>query len=379
MVNCPWSPHASCNTKLFSDSKSAFIIGSNSPDRREYIDMIKDVLKEFKLEPNFALDLNQYNGKQAFCTNICSQIRKSRIIVADLSGPSETVCDKCKETKDIFSVNVFWEYGYAAALEKDPILICDETQLIPFDVADKNAEFYNKENLKELLRPVIEQRLTTPIHIQNDSNPIIIDSKDTHKEILRNLLKNYLIKYYYEVINPPKNPETNKKISSLIDKLKDLGDSQALYFKDQNGSIKHSLMISTYFGGNVKDFKYKIDNKEIEYKKEKRQLPILAGDLALIFYDHYEESLKNGKHYLKYIRQDFESEIKKYDFLKENYKNDRFLNAIDIIEKENRLIQQIGPKWKNSESPTEWKIINIQGLEEFIQKKSINKILRQLI
>ena len=26
--------------------------------------------------------------------------------------PTETVCDKCKETKEIISVNVFWEYGY---------------------------------------------------------------------------------------------------------------------------------------------------------------------------------------------------------------------------------------------------------------------------
>ncbi len=381
MVDCPWSPNASCNTKLFSDLDSAFIIGSNSLDRREYIDMIIEVLREFELEPSFALDLNQYNGKQAFCTNICSQIRKSRIIIADLSGPTEIVCDKCMETKEIFSVNVFWEYGYAAALEKDPIIICDESQFVPFDVADKNAEFYNKGNLKELLRPIIQQRLMTPIPIDpNNSNTILInDSKDIHKKMLRTLLKNYLIKYYYEVINPPKDPVTNNTVSLLIDKLKDLKDSQSMYFKDQNGSIKHTKMISTYFGGDVRNFKDKINKRKIEYKKEKRDLPILAGDLALVFNDHYEESLNNEKNYLKYIRQDFEHEIRKYEFLKERYKNDRFFNAIDIIEKNYRLIQQFGPKWKDSESLTEWRIINPQKLEEFIQKKSINNILRQLI
>lgn len=381
MVNCPWSPYASCDTKLFSDLNSAFIIGSNSPDRREYIDMIIEVLKEFKLEPSFALDLNQYNGKQAFCTNICSQIRKSRIIIADLSGPTEIVCVKCQETRDIFSVNVFWEYGYAAALEKDPIIICDESQIVPFDVADKNAEFYNRGNLKELLRPVIQQRLMSPIPINpNNSNTILINnSKDTHKKILRTLLKNYLIKYYYEVKNPPKDPATNNTVSLLIDKLKDLGDSQAMYFKDDNGSIQHKKIISAYFGGDTRNFGDRIRNKETEYEKEKRHLPILAGDLALVFYDHYEESLNNEKNYLKYIRQDFESEIKKYEFLEEDYNHNRFFNAIDILEKNYRLIQQFGPKWKNSDSLTEWKIINPQRLEEFIQKKSINNILRQLI
>jgi len=381
MVNCPWSPHALCNTELFSDLNSAFIIGSNSPGRREYIDMIKEVLKEFKLEPSFALDLNQYNGKQAFCTHICGQIRKSRIIIADLSGSTEIVCYKCKETKEIFSANVFWEYGYAAALEKDPIIICDELQIPPFDVGDKNAEFYNKGSLKELLRPIIKQRLKVKIPISSDdSNTIFItDSKELHKNMLRTLLKNYLIRYYYEVQNPPKDPATNNTVSLLIDKLKDLGDSQVMYFKDDNGSIQHKKIISAYFGGDTKNFGDRIRNKEIEYEKKKRDLPILAGDLALVFYDHFEESLNDEKNYLKYIRQDFESEIKKYKFLEEDYNHDRFFNAIDILEKNHRLIQQFGPKWKDSDSLTEWRIINLQRLEEFVQKKSINIILRRML
>ncbi len=77
--------------------------------------------------------------------------------------------------------------------------------------------------------------------------------------------------------------------------------------------------------------------------------------------------------------KDFESEIKKYEFLKEGYNHDRFFNAIDILEKNYKLIQQFGPKWKDSDSLTEWKIMSPQKLEEFIQKKSINNILRQLI
>ncbi|KKN47371.1 hypothetical protein LCGC14_0663640 [marine sediment metagenome] len=377
MANCPWSPNASCNTELYSDPNSAFIIGSNSPDRREYIEMIKEVIREFNLEPNFALDLNIYNGKQAFCTHICSQIRKSKIIIADLSGSSI----KCKETNILFSANVFWEYGYAAALEKDPIIIFDESQEIPFDVADKNTETYNMDSLKMLLRPVIKQRLNSPIPIiqNNSNNRDITDSKEIHKKIFRLLLKNYLIKYYYEVINPPKDPLTNTKVSILIDKLNDLGDSQVQYFKDANGSIQHQKIIGTYFGGDVRSFRDRINNSEIQIEGIKRDLPILAGDLALIFYDHYEESLIDQNNYLKFIRQDFESEVKKYEFLEENYNHDRFTNSLSILEKTYRLIQLYGPIWKDSDSATEWRIINPDKLEELIQKKSINNILRQTL
>jgi len=39
--NCPWSPNASCPVELFSDINSAFIIGPNVPDRRQYKKDIK--------------------------------------------------------------------------------------------------------------------------------------------------------------------------------------------------------------------------------------------------------------------------------------------------------------------------------------------------
>lgn len=154
--NCPWSPNASCHIELFSDINRAFIITSNAPDRDPYREAIKEVFREFKLEPNFAYDLNEYNGKVAFCTHICGQIRKARVIIADLSGTTIKFCTECGHEEE-YSVNVFWEYGYAAALEKDPILIYDENQLLPFEVVDKNAEEYNLGNIKEILRPLLLQ------------------------------------------------------------------------------------------------------------------------------------------------------------------------------------------------------------------------------
>ncbi|KKK66470.1 hypothetical protein LCGC14_2963770 [marine sediment metagenome] len=258
MVNCPWSPHASCNTEIFSDVNSAFIIGSNSPDRREYIDMIKDVIKEFNLEPRFALDLNQYNGKQAFCTNICSQIRKSRIVITDLSGPTEIVCNKCKETKELFSVNVFWEYGYAAALEKDPILICDESQYVPFDVADKNAEFYNKGNLKELLRPVIQQRLNVSIPLSINKEKKIILNQNTNnyqakaQEILfkvnnKEISISVILPEYYEFLREINEKKEEQWVGAeLSGNVSELGKDHPEYFEYRKikGYISPSELIS---------------------------------------------------------------------------------------------------------------------------------------
>ncbi len=160
---CPWSPNAACITPLFSDEHSAFIIASNADDREPYREAIKEVIREFELEPIFALDLDRYNGKQAFCTHICGPIRKTRIIIADLSGTTKTYCEPCNIKNVEYSINVFWEYGYAAALEKDPILIIDENQDLPFDIADKIAEYYNLLTIKDILRPLIQNRLDMPI------------------------------------------------------------------------------------------------------------------------------------------------------------------------------------------------------------------------
>lgn len=75
----------------------------------------------------------------AFCDSICRHIRGSRLIINDISAPLRQVCKECKKNDYVPSLNVYWEYGYAAGLGKTQIVICEENQfdIIPFDVGSK--------------------------------------------------------------------------------------------------------------------------------------------------------------------------------------------------------------------------------------------------
>jgi len=117
--------------------------------------------------PRFATDLQEFNGYAAFCTNICSEIRKSRLVIVDLSGEklyrregckcSECDIEDCHISSDLlFSMNVYWEYGHASALNKRTILLCDETHYLPFNVAGKHYEGYSRETLESKLTSLLE-------------------------------------------------------------------------------------------------------------------------------------------------------------------------------------------------------------------------------
>lgn len=137
--SCYWSHSRVCTKGLFEDTKDAFIIGSCDQNREEYIEEIKNIIEEVGLNPIFAEDLKENINLDAFCDNICSHIRGSRIIINDISAPLKDICKKCETSDYVPSLNVYWEYGYAAGLGKPQLVICDEEQFdkIPFDVAGK--------------------------------------------------------------------------------------------------------------------------------------------------------------------------------------------------------------------------------------------------
>lgn len=180
--SCYWSNSRVCTKGFFEDTKDAFIIGSCDQNREEYIEEIKNIIEEIGLNPIFAEDLEDYNNYDLFCDKICTHIRCSRIIITDLSAPLREICEQCK-TLDYFpSLNVYWEYGYAAGLGKPQIVICDEEQFdkIPFDVAGKQILQYNRANLRDILKPLIEKELTKPIP---KSRFQVITSDSEKKEI----------------------------------------------------------------------------------------------------------------------------------------------------------------------------------------------------
>lgn len=107
--NCYWSASRSCNINFYQNEKDIFIIGSNHISRTKYIEKIKEIIaNEFKMNPIFALDLKKNNNLDAFCDNICSNIRSSRLIIVDLSGPLISYCKEHDMKNFQPSTNVYW-------------------------------------------------------------------------------------------------------------------------------------------------------------------------------------------------------------------------------------------------------------------------------
>ncbi len=84
---CIWSNVRFCNKELFEDQDKVFIIGSCDSSREICIDAISDLIREYDMEPIFAERLEENNNLDAFCENICSNVRGSRLIINDISAP----------------------------------------------------------------------------------------------------------------------------------------------------------------------------------------------------------------------------------------------------------------------------------------------------
>lgn len=142
---------------------TVFIIASNDPSRIDIINMIKKTVKEFNLEPKFAVELEENNNLTTFCDSICAYIRGSRINIVDLTAPLRQMGDENSIYEEP-SVNVYWEYGYAAGLKKPIIIICEEKQAdsIPFNVLDKQILYYREDSIEEGLGSLLKHKLEHP-------------------------------------------------------------------------------------------------------------------------------------------------------------------------------------------------------------------------
>ena len=163
-LKCYWSNASLCNTPLNKFEKNVFIIASNDPSMIDIINKIKKIIREFGLEPIFAEELEGNNNLRPFCDNICAFIRGSCINIVNLTAPLKE-CPECNSLSKELSVNVYWEYGYAAGLEKPIIIICEESQAdsIPFNIADKQIQFYNEHNIEEELGSLLKQKIDNPL------------------------------------------------------------------------------------------------------------------------------------------------------------------------------------------------------------------------
>jgi hypothetical protein len=136
------------NFIVHREQPKAFVVMQfSSPYNELYDDVIKEVCKEFKLQ---VLRGDETYGPGLILSDITKQINESKIIIAEISPANP---------------NVFYEVGYAHALNKPTILIADKTTKLPFDVSPFRTLFYEntipgKKKIEEGLRKHIEAVLS---------------------------------------------------------------------------------------------------------------------------------------------------------------------------------------------------------------------------
>lgn len=136
------------NFEVKKETPKAFIVMQfSSPYNELYEDVIKKVCNTFDLS---VVRGDETYGPGLILAEIIKQIKESRLIIAEISQ---------------FNPNVFYEVGYAHALNKPTILIAEKTTKLPFDVSPFRTLFYEntiagKHKIEEGLKMHINAALS---------------------------------------------------------------------------------------------------------------------------------------------------------------------------------------------------------------------------
>lgn len=140
------------NNITFSSFKSdyrkpkAFVISQFGNDYDVlYNDVIKPVCEKQKFDVNRA---DEMSSSTLILNDITESIRNSSLVIADISPNNP---------------NVFYEVGYAHAINKPTILLCDKSLRthLPFDVSGFRTIFYDNSIGG---KKIVEEKLTQYIH-----------------------------------------------------------------------------------------------------------------------------------------------------------------------------------------------------------------------
>ncbi|QDU58822.1 hypothetical protein [Aeoliella mucimassa] len=136
------------NFTVTTEPPRAFVVMQfSSPYNEVYSEVIQRVCEE---EGISVLRIDEQSGPGLIIADISRAIRESRLIIADISPQNP---------------NVFYEVGYAHALNKPTILMAEKGTTLPFDVSAFRTLFYDnsisgKSKLEDGLRKHIRASLT---------------------------------------------------------------------------------------------------------------------------------------------------------------------------------------------------------------------------
>lgn len=121
-------------------------------DQRFY-DIIKPVVESCKLE---AYRVDQDPSAEVIIDRVMEKIKSAAIVIAEISTDRP---------------NVWFELGYAIALSKPVILMCDNNRKeIPFDIRHQNILFYRTDSSSDfdILKKKLKERIVSKIGIQEN-------------------------------------------------------------------------------------------------------------------------------------------------------------------------------------------------------------------
>ena len=132
------------------EPKAFVVMEFTSPYNEVYLDVIKEICAEEKID---VVRADEEGGPGLIIEDIARLIRESKLIIADISP---------------VNANVFYEVGFAHALNKPTILIAEKGTNLPFDVSPFRTLFYEnsiggKKKLEEGLRKHIRAIIQPPL------------------------------------------------------------------------------------------------------------------------------------------------------------------------------------------------------------------------
>ena len=126
--------------EIIPEAPTAFVVMQFSQPYNElYTQVIKPICNEFGIE---AMRADEAYGPGIIIGDIARQVSQSKVIIAEITPANP---------------NVYYEVGYAHALNKPTILIAEKSTLLPFDVSPFRVLLYEnsihgKATAEEALR-----------------------------------------------------------------------------------------------------------------------------------------------------------------------------------------------------------------------------------